>query len=159
MDEIANTNEQPKVNEKPAQEKSSEETARDNAIEELKRLREEIERSNEIIKTGKGRLRLEKPITAHDKEITELIYDFTELTGMEYTEAMDSGMQSNNVYSITYRQALSLFAKAAAKQTEDVDMNDIISQLGVTDSLEGVQLATLFFNASTRAGRQRISKK
>lgn len=62
-------------------------------------------------------------------------------------------------YRITYRQALSLFAKAAAKQTDRLDMQDIVSQIGVTDAVEGVQLATLFFNASTRAGRLRISKR
>ncbi|MBQ9407942.1 MAG: hypothetical protein IJU28_00930, partial [Clostridia bacterium] len=66
---------------------------------------------------------------------------------------------SSAYHRITYRQALSLFAKAAAKQTEGVDMEDIVSRIGVTDAVEGVQLATLFFTASTRAGRLRISKK
>lgn len=158
MDEQANT----EIKQEPEQEQDTRTGAEkeyDRAMEELKRLREDIERSNEIIKTGKGRLRLEKPIKARDKQIDELAYDFTELTGMEYTEAMDNGLQSNNVYTITYRQALCLFAKAAEKQTPDVDSQDIISQIGMTDSLEGVQLATIFFNASTRAGRQRISKR
>ena len=72
---------------------------------------------------------------------------------------MDSDVNANSTYKITYRQALALFAKAAAKQTDRLDMQDIISKIGVTDAVEGVQLATLFFNASTRAGRLRISKR
>ena len=107
----------------------------------------------------KGRLTLETPIKSGDEEITELIYDFTALNGMEYTDAMDSDPNATGNYRITYRQALSLFAKAAAKQTDRLDMQDIVSQIGVTDAVEGVQLATLFFNASTRAGRLRISKR
>lgn len=134
-------------------------TPEEKALRQLEDLRKLIRDSNEIIKTGKGRLRLEKPIRAHDRDIEELAYDFTALTGMEYTEAMDTGNGSDSVYSITNRQALSLFAKAAAKQTEDVDKQDILSQIGMTDALEGVQLAMLFFNASTQAGRMRILKR
>ena len=66
-------------------------------VEELKRqleanLKERRERrrvANEAMMEGKGRLELEKPILARDEEITELPYDFTEITGLEYTEAMD----------------------------------------------------------------------
>ena len=50
-------------------------------------------------------------------------------------------------------------AKPGPKQTERLDMQDILSKIGVTDAVEATQLATLFFNASTRAGRLRISKK
>ena len=134
-------------------------TPEEKALRQLEDLRKLIRDSNEIIKTVNGRLRLEKPIRAHDLDIEELAYDFTALTGMEYTEAMDTGNGSDSVYSITNRQALSLFAKAAAKQTEDVDKQDILSQIGMTDALEGVQLAMLFFNASTQAGRMRILKR
>lgn len=127
-------------------------------IEEIKRKNAE---ANEAMREGKGRLRLETPIKAGDKEIEELAYDFTSLTGLDYTEAMDSDMNANaqQVFKITYRQGLALFARAAAKHTEGVDMRDIIERIGVTDAVEGVQLATLFFGASTRAGHQRISKK
>ena len=118
-----------------------------------------MKEANEVIGQGKGRLRLEKTIKSGDQEITELVYDFTEMTGVEYTDAMDSDQNAVGNYRITYRQALALFAKAAAKQTEGVDMQDILANIGVTDAVEGVQLATLFFNASTRAGRLRISKK
>ena len=125
-------------------------------MEEVKARTKEAQ---EAMSQGKGRLRLEKPIQSGDEEITELVYDFTEMTGVEYTDAMDSDQNAVGTYRITYRQALALFAKAAAKQTERLDMQDILSKIGVTDAVEAVQLATLFFNASTRAGRLRISKK
>ena len=53
--------------------------------EKLKHKQEElIKKANEaqkVIGQGKGRLELETPILAGDEEITELIYDFTVLTG------------------------------------------------------------------------------
>ena len=115
--------------------------------------------ANEAMAEGKGRLALETPILSGDEEITELIYDFNELTGMEYADAMDSDPNAQQIYKITDRQALALFAKAAAKQTGKVDMRDIVERIGMTDAVVAVQLATLFFSASTRAGRLRISKK
>ena len=127
--------------------------------EKMEEVRRRTEEAQVAMSQGKGRLTLETPIKSGDEEITELIYDFTALNGMEYTDAMDSDPNATGNYRITYRQALSLFAKAAAKQTDRMDMQDIVSQIGVTDAVEGVQLATLFFNASTRAGRLRISKR
>ncbi len=125
----------------------------------LEEVKARTKESQEAMSQGKGRLRLETPIESGDEEITELVYDFTEMTGVEYADAMDSDQNATGTYRITYRQALALFAKAAAKQTERLDMQDIISKIGATDAVEGVQLATLFFNASTRAGRLRITKK
>lgn len=135
--------------------------------EELrKQLQEEAEKikkrnieADEIIKQGKGRLTLETPILSRDEEVKELQYDFTRLTGLEYTEAMDSDPTAQQIYRITYKQALSLFAKAAAKETDGLDARDIMQRIGVTDAVEGVQLATIFFTASTRAGRMRILRR
>ena len=127
--------------------------------ERMEEVRARTKEAQEAMGQGKGRLRLEKPIQSGDEEITELVYDFTEMTGVEYTDAMDSDQNAIGTYRITYRQALALFAKAAAKQTERLDMQDILSKIGVTDAVEATQLATLFFNASTRAGRLRISKR
>lgn len=136
-------------------------------VEELKRqleanLKERRERrrvANEAMMEGKGRLELEKPILARDEEITELPYDFTEITGLEYTEAMDKDPNASQIYRITYKQALVLFAIAAAKQSDNLDYQDIVERIGMTDALEGVQLATHFFIAATRAGQMRISKR
>ena len=123
-------------------------------LEELKKRRAD---SNKALISGKGRLRLEKPILCMDEEIKELAYDFTELTGMEYVDAMDTDPDASNVFKTTYRQNLALFAQAAAKQTDGLDMRDILERIGITDATAGAQLAALFFNASTRAGLDRIS--
>ena len=114
---------------------------------------------------GKGRLRLDSPIPCDSGDgeslIEELPYDFTALTGLEYTEAMDSDVNasSQQIFRITQRQALALFAKAAAKETARLDMQDILARIGAADTVAAVQLATLFFGASTRAGQKRISKR
>lgn len=136
---------------------------REELVAEFKRKTEEIKQKNkeinEVISEGKGVLALETPIMAGEEEVTELEYDFTRLTGLDYTDAMDSDLNAQQIYRITYRQALALFAKAAAKETSALDMRDILERIGATDALEGVQLATLFFTATTRAGRMRISRK
>lgn len=124
----------------------------------LEEIRAKSQESLEAMREGKGRFKLEQPITIGDRQISELAYDFTDLTGVEYTVAMDSDMNAREAFKITYRQSLALFAAAAAKHTEGVDSRDIIEKIGMTDAVEGVQLATSFFVASTRAGRLRISK-
>lgn len=133
------------------------EVARRRMEEEAARFREAME----VMKEGRGVLALETPITAGEDAVTELAYDFTVITGTEYTDAMDSDSRGNpqNMNSLTYRQALNLFATAAAKEVDGLDMKDIITRMGVTDAVEAVQLATLFFTASTRAGRKRISRR
>lgn len=114
---------------------------------------------NEVMRDGRGKLELKAPFTIGDDEITELEYDFNELSGLEYAEAMDSDPKGTTAFKVTYRQGLALFACAAAKQTEGVDMKDILEKLGSEDGVEAVQLGTLFFSVSTREGQQRISKK
>ena len=141
----------------PGTESQEEKTAR-KIKETLEEIKAKSKESLEAMREGKGRMKLEKPIKAGDQEIDELVYDFTDLTGIEYTNAMDSDSNARENFKITYRQALALFATAAAKHTERLDSRDIIERIGMTDAVEGVQLATSFFVASTRAGRLRISK-
>ena len=117
------------------------------------------ETAAKVIAEGKGVLELETPIKAGDEEIKSLPYDFTELTGLDYTEAMDSDMNSQQIFRITSRQALSLFAVAASKQVPQLDRQDIVERIGMTDSVIATQLATLFFSASTRAGQFRLSRR
>lgn len=79
---------------------------RKKAIEELrKKYKEQIEEkkaknkeAQAAMSEGKGRLKLETPIRAGDEEIKELIYDFNELTGIEYTDAMDSDINAQQIY-------------------------------------------------------------
>ena len=127
--------------------------------QQLEEVRAKNKEANEAVSQGKGRLRLETPILAGDEEVTELVFDFMSLTGMEYIDAMDTDPNAQQIYRITYRQALALFATAAAKNSDLLDMKDIIARMGATDAVEAVQLATTFFTASTRAGHLRISKK
>ena len=156
--------------------RAAEITAADNAAEEEKKLspdelrelirekmeegRQKAKEAQEAMAQGKGKLTLETPMKSGEKEITELKYDFTAMTGLEYTDALDNDMNANPnaIQNITHKQALALFAKAAAKQTEGLDMQDIMTRIGATDALEAVQLAKIFFVGSTRAGRMRISK-
>ena len=156
--------------------RAAEITAADNAAEEEKKLspdelrelirkkmeegRQRAKEAQEAMSQGKGKLTLETPMKSGEKEITELKYDFTAMTGLEYTDALDNDMNANPnaIQNITHKQALALFAKAAAKQTEGLDMQDIMTRIGATDALEAVQLAKIFFVGSTRAGRMRISK-
>ena len=128
--------------------------------EGLAKTRAMIDEANMAIGEGKGRLKLETKIKTGDGEtVEELVYDFTEMTGIEYADAMDSDRNGQNAYKLTKRQALALFAKAAAKNTDGLDMNDIMANIGMTDSVIAAQTAELFFQASQRAGRMRITRK
>ena len=98
----------------------------------------------------KGTLRLITPIRAAGKDITELHYDFTALTGWDYVNAMDSDMNAKNMFKVTSKQALCLFATAAAKITPDVDETDIKERIGAADAVKAVQLATVFLVTSTK---------
>ena len=102
----------------------------------------------------KGTLKLSTPIRAKSQDITELQYDFSKLTGWEYVEAMDADVTARNVFKISNKQALCLFAAAAGKATLDVDATDIKERIGAVDALRAVQLATVFLITSTRAANQ-----
>lgn len=98
----------------------------------------------------KGTLKLSKPIRAASEDITELHYDFTTLTGWDYVDAMDSDTAAKNMFKVTSKQALSLFAVAAAKKTDNVDAKDIKERIGIVDAAKAVQLATVFLVTSTK---------
>lgn len=98
----------------------------------------------------KGTMKLITPIRAASKDITELHYDFTALTGWDYVNAMDSDANAKNMFKMTSKQALCLFATAAAKKTPDVDETDIKERIGAADAVKAVQLATVFLVTSTK---------
>ncbi len=102
----------------------------------------------------KGTLKLSAPIRAKSQDVTELQYDFSKLTGWEYVEAMDADTSARNIFKISQKQALCLFAAAAGKVTPDVDATDIRERIGAVDALRAVQLATVFLITSTRAANQ-----
>ena len=121
---------------------------------------------NQLAKIAKGGLKLDKPIMAAGREIGELHWDFRNLTGWEYANALDCDSAGVNVFRITNKQALSLFAAAAAKATtirnengmdiHPLDARDIKERMGIDDTIKAVQTATVFFVTSARVGNRRI---
>ena len=108
---------------------------------------------------SRGKLKLFKPFIADDAEITELAYDFENLGGPELVRAMDRGAANGgNAFRITSEQALELFIASAGKETDGCDAADIRRGLSSVDAVKAVQLATVFFVASSQAGNARITK-
>ena len=142
---------------------NSEENGNNEATDQEIEIKKERERRMQefilALREGKGIFKLNTPIISGDEEITELPYDFTSLTGLEYTDAMDSDIRARDLQKITYRQGLALFATAAAKYSERLDMHDIVERIGAADAVEAVEIASLFFVASARTGHLRISRK
>lgn len=121
-----------------------EDSAKTNAAEKAETVKKAIK------ELYKGTLKLSKSIRAASEDITELHYDFTTLTGWDYVDAMDSDTAAKNMFKITSKQALSLFAVAAAKKTDNVDAKDIKERIGIVDAAKAVQLATVFLVTSTK---------
>lgn len=140
--------EENKIEEKQEQEKTAE-------AEKLKKF---LSPENLIASYGKGKLQLSAPIPDGSRTVEELKFDFTKLTGQEYTEAMDTDGRANDVFRLTATQAVALFSAAAAKQTDGISAREIQAGLGIMDAQKGAQLAAIFFSASNRAGNARISK-
>ena len=117
----------------------------------------------------KGTLKLMSPIRAHGQDVKEIKYDFCDLTGMEMMDALDSVATINNMFGISNKQAMALFAATAekcapmvddgGKLTRLFDAKDVKARLGAADSVKAMQLAKLFYNASSQAGNSNISKK
>ncbi len=105
---------------------------------------------------SKGSLTLMQPIRSRSEDISVLLFDFNRVTGEEFAEAMDSDPDARFISKITNRQALVLFAAAAAHETAGVDAQDIRERLAIQDSIAATQLATLFFVTSARAANTRI---
>ena len=105
----------------------------------------------------KGTLKLMKPIRARSEDVKELHYDFCALTGEEIMNALDCDT-AGNMFAISNKQALAVFAATAGSCTELVDDKDIIKRISGPDSVKAIQLAKLFYAASSQAGNKNISK-
>lgn len=115
-----------------------------------------------------GKLKLMQPFRAHSEDVTELRFDFCRLTNEEMMDALDSA-PFNNVFAISNSQAMALFCATAGKCAPEVDddghrtrlydAKDVKKRLGPADSVKAVQLAKLFYNASSQAGGNNISKE
>ena len=84
--------------------------------------------------------------------MTELNYDFCALTSLEMMDALDADGGAN-LFGITNRQALFLFAATAGKCNEKVDEKDVRQRLSSADAVKAVQLAKLFYAASSRRAK------
>lgn len=134
--------------EKTIQEEENKEAAKPKAVDDpFEQLRE----------LTKGTLKLMKPIRARSQDVTELHYDFCALTGEELMNVLDSDI-AGNMFAISNRQALALFAETAGSCNELVDSKDVIKRISGPDSVKAMQLAKLFYNASSQAGNKNISK-
>lgn len=143
MSEEIKKNEQPKVEEQP-KEQPKEQPAQQPAPITLSMI-------------SKGTLELAVPIRARSEDISVLHYDFTKLSGWEYVEAMDSDTASRNVFQVSKKQALALFAVAAAKQAPVdekggrlYDASDIKQRISLFDAQRAVQVATVFLVRSAQ---------
>lgn len=107
-----------------------------------------------------GTFKLAVPFRSDGYDISELHYDFKALTGVEYANAMDADNSRNtDSFRMTNKQALTLFATAAAKKTEHVDKDDVLRGLSIDDAIKAVQITTVFFVLSSRAGNTRIMRE
>lgn len=142
-----------------AAEEAAEETEKKPA-KKAKKKGPELNNPDEAVKElSRGKLKLFKPFIADDEEITELVYDFENLGGPEMVRAMDRGaVNGGNAFRITSEQALELFIASAGKETDGVDAADVRRGLSSVDAVKAVQLATVFFVASSQAGNARITK-
>lgn len=117
----------------------------------------------------RGKLKLMQPMRVHGQEVKEIEYDFCGLTGMEMMDAMDSAGNAANMFTLTNKQAMALFAETAEKCAPMIqeghtlirlyDKRDIKEGLAAADSVAAVQVAKLFYRASNQVGAQNISKE
>ena len=101
--------------------------------------------------TFKGTLELVVPMRGGGRALGEIDYDLMNLTSAELMEALDSTEQNNNIYLITHRQAMAVFAASAAKLNGGVfDTRDILTRLSGVDGMRAERITKAFWNASCR---------
>ena len=105
----------------------------------------------------KGKLKLAVPILASDVEHTELAFDFGKLNGWDFINAIDGAADAKaSAFRLSGKQALALFAAAVEKCNEGIDAEDIKYRMSIDDCIKAVQVASLFFNSTSRAGNLRM---
>lgn len=123
--------------------------------------------AEQLRKICRGTLKLMFPFKAADQDVKELPFDLCALSGSEIASALDT-ILVNNMFAITNEQALAVFALSAAKcapfiekeggvKSRMYDARDIKSRISGPDSIKAVQVAKLFYNASTQEGNRNIS--
>lgn len=109
----------------------------------------------------RGTFSLTTPIRSGGKDLDEVKYDLCALTGEEILDALDTG-GANNMFAITNRQAMNLFATSVANCTELIGDDgstrhlfpeEVKKAMSAVDTIRAVQIGKLFYNASSRAGK------
>ena len=141
-------------------------SARQEESQEKKTISDPAEQLRELCR---GTLKLMNPIRAHSQDVTEIRFDFCGLNGMDMMDALDSVPTVNNMFGITNKQAMALFAATAEKCAPQVsdggittrlyDAKDVKSRMSAADAIKAMQLAKLFYNASSQAGNNNISRE
>ena len=135
--------------------------------EEKKEEEKKMDPAEALRELGRGKRELVFPIRAHSQDVTEIEFDFCALTCDEILDALDS-VPVYNVMTITNKQAVALFAEAAAKcapyageerGTRLYDAKDIRKGLKFADVTFAIQMAKLFYSASCQAGNSSSSKE
>lgn len=122
--------------------------------------------AEQLRKLCKGTLKLLFPFQAADQDVKELPFDMCALSGAEIASALDSVLV-NNMFAITNEQALAIFALSAGKcapmieresgyRVKQYDAKDVKARISGVDSIKAVQIAKLFYNASTQEGNKNI---
>lgn len=126
------------------------------------------EMGQELRELCRGKRELLVPFRAHGQDVKEMEYDFFSMTGMEMLDALDSDMV-NNVLAISNKQALAIFAAAAAKRAPVIEENgfktrlydakDVRERLSPADCVAAIRIAKLFYQASGQTGSNYTSKE
>lgn len=129
-------------------------------VDERKQKQDDAALLEMALKLGRGQFKLAVPLMSNGKQFAEIEYDFNQLTGWEYAEAMDADtdFKPRNAFSMTDRQALALFGMAVEKKMDRaVDNYDVKRGLSIQDAIKAVQITNVFFAACSRAGNNRIT--
>lgn len=109
-------------------------------------------------KLSKGEMELIEPFEHNGETVSVLKYDFKKITGIEMCEALDSDPKSSVLRKFSNRQLISLFGMAV-EHVSGINHIDVTEKMAGCDALKGVQLAEVFFLASTQAASRRITNR
>jgi hypothetical protein len=101
-------------------------------------------------------LKLSKPIMVNGNELKELAYDFENMTAQDKLNAGKNYKKAGNVISVQELDSdyhMYIFAEAAAKSNEGLDINDVL-RMSAKDSAKAEGLVRDFFFLSSEDSLQ-----
>lgn len=94
------------------------------------------------------KLKLRKNIMVNGSEVSEIAYDFDNLTAQDKMNAGKAYKKSGNVISVQELDSdyhLFIFAEAVAKANPDIDQKEVVLLLGAKDAARAEKLVRDFF--------------